>query len=57
LNKKIVKEFESFNLKKNVSKVVKMVCEKPFKIVDKFVLKFEFEKHEKDLNLKGLNLV
>jgi hypothetical protein len=45
------------NLKKNVSKVVKMVCEKPFKIVDKFVLKFEFEKHEKDLNLKGLNLV
>jgi hypothetical protein len=32
---------------KNVSKVVKMVCEKPFKIVEKFVLKFEFENMKK----------
>jgi hypothetical protein len=36
-------------------KIVKMVCEKPFKTVEKFVLKFQFEKNEKDLNLKDLN--
>jgi hypothetical protein len=41
------------SLKKNICK--KMVCEKPFKTVEKFVLKFQFEKNEKDLNLKDLN--
>jgi hypothetical protein len=28
-------------------KVLKMVCEKPFKIVEKFVLKFEFKNMKK----------